>query len=159
MRVLIPILLSVCLPAWGGGARADVGAVELVTPTEAAQASKASVGPRTRSLLGSDTVNPMAPRILIDNPSPYQVVRSPTPIRIRFQAVAGSRILPETFQVLYGPFSLDVTSRILARFAASPDGINVEEATLPSGRHIFTVRIADDAHRVGSRRLEVRVAE
>ena len=78
-------------------------------------------------------------------------------IKISFRASAGARVRPETFRVKYGALGLDVTDRIVSRFPPNESGLNVADAELPTGNHVFVLSIADTLGRTGLRRLAVRV--
>lgn len=124
----------------------------LVTPAEAAQSATAQSPLVTRAL-----PDPLAPRIIIDVPTPGRSVQSPTSIRLRFEAASGATVIPTTLQVRYGALGLDITSRVLARYKPTSEGLAVDEAVIPNGRHVFTVSIEDNFGRLGRRRMEIAI--
>ncbi len=148
-----PILagaLSACLALLG--LHAHSAPPQLVTPEEM-QASNAAPPPFTaRAVPDRD-----APLIELLNPKLPTTVSSPTPIEVKFQPAASSQIKPESFKVLYGTFQIDITRRILNVAKVTDSGIQVQEASLPKGKHKLLMQIEDNAGRVGSRQVEFEV--
>jgi hypothetical protein len=59
--------------------------------------------------------------------------------------------------VLYGAFCLDITKRLLSVAKVSEQGVFVQEASLPKGRHKLTMVVEDSAGRKGNRTVEFDV--
>ena len=98
-----------------------------------------------------------APQIELLNPKLPSTVSSPTAIEVKFQPTASSQVKPETFKVLYGSFQIDITRRILNVAKVTDSGIQVQEASLPKGKHKLLMQIEDNAGRIGSRQVEFEV--
>jgi hypothetical protein len=100
---------------------------------------------------------PDAPTIELTAPKLSTPVSSPTSIELRFQPKAPSTVKPESFRVLYGAFGLDITKRLLSVAKVSEQGVFVQEASLPKGRHKLTMVVEDSAGRKGNRTVEFDV--
>lgn len=98
-----------------------------------------------------------SPVVEVINPKVSSTVSSPTPVDIKFQASPQSSIKPETFKVLYGSFQLDITKRILSVAQVTPQGVSVESAKLPTGKHKLTLTIEDSKGRTGTQVVEFEV--
>jgi hypothetical protein len=98
-----------------------------------------------------------APTIELTAPKLSTPVSSPTSIELRFQPKAPSTVKPESFRVLYGAFGLDITKRLLSVAKVSEQGVFVQEASLPKGRHKLTMVVEDSAGRKGNRTVEFDV--
>ena len=124
----------------------------LVTPEEvlASNASPLQIAPR------SSTVRD-APRIELITPKLQGTVGSPTLIDLKFQASPPSSIKPDSFKALYGTFQIDITKRLLNVAKVTEDGVRVDEAALPKGRHRIFLTIEDSLGRVGNQSIEFEV--
>lgn len=100
---------------------------------------------------------PRAPAIEVVEPDPRRPLRPPVSIRLNFRPGAGAAIEPASFRAYYGWFGLDITADLLRHATVSADGLVVERADIPSGRHKVTLVIADTLGRVGRRTLHVKV--
>ena len=109
------------------------------------------------ALIPRATTVPDAPRIEVVLPDTKGVITSPTKVQLHFRAVAPATPKPESFRALYGPFKLDITSRLLESARLSADGLTLENATLPSGSHRIFLEIQDSAGRTGAQILAVTV--
>lgn len=98
-----------------------------------------------------------APVIELTAPKLSTPVSSPTSIELRFQPKAPSTVKPESFRVLYGAFGLDITKRLLSVATVSEQGVFVQEASLPKGRHKLMMVVEDSAGRKGNRTVEFDV--
>ena len=110
----------------------------LVTEQEAA-ASRAAGGmiiPRLTAQAG-------APRIEVLVPDVTKPVGAPTSIEVKFVTTAPAEPRPESFRVLYGAFRIDVTQRLLGVANVTKEGIKVNGANLPSGRHQLALTLTD----------------
>jgi len=92
-----------------------------------------------------------APRIVLLQPDVTASVASPTRIQLRFEPQGEASIRPDTFKVRYGTLRLDITQRITAVSAVTPQGIDVSEAKLPKGAHRLYMEVQDSAGRTGER--------
>jgi hypothetical protein len=124
----------------------------LVTPEEMQQSNAADSGLRPRGVSVKD-----APLIDLVMPKLPGEVSSPTRIELRFIPTAPSTIKPETFRALYGTFGIDITSRIVGVTRVTAQGIEVQEANLPKGKHRIQLLLEDSEGRVGSRWMEFQV--
>ena len=98
-----------------------------------------------------------APLIELSAPKLSAPVSSPTPIELKFQPTAPSSVKPETFKVLYGAFEIEITKRILNVAKVSETGVNVQEASLPKGKHKLLMVVEDTSGRRGNKTIEIEV--
>jgi len=98
-----------------------------------------------------------APLIELSAPKLSAPVSSPTPIELKFQPTPPSSVKPETFRVLYGSFELDITKRLLNVAKVTESGVNVQEASLPKGKHKLLMVIEDTSGRRGNKTIEFEV--
>ena len=98
-----------------------------------------------------------APLIELSAPKLSTPVSSPTPIELKFQTTPPSSVKPETFKVLYGSFEIDITKRILNVAKVSATGVNVQEASLPKGKHKLLMVVEDTSGRRGNKTIEFEV--
>jgi hypothetical protein len=124
----------------------------LVTPEEMQTSNNAPVQIRPRSSPVKD-----APLIEVLTPKLPGSVSSPTPIDLKFQAIAPSNVKPESFKALYGTFQIDITKKLLSVAKVTEAGVQVQEAALPKGRHKILLVVEDSAGRAGSRMIEFEV--
>ncbi len=98
-----------------------------------------------------------APKIQVIAPNLAESLSSPTAIALSFAAISPAAIKTETFKVLYGAFQIDIAKRLLASAKVTPQGISVQEATLPSGSHRLHLWIDDSLGRKGYRLIEFQI--
>ena len=98
-----------------------------------------------------------APLIELSAPKLSAPVSSPTPIELKFQTTPPSTVKTETFKVLYGSFEIDITKRILNVAKVSETGVNVQEASLPKGKHKLLMVVEDTSGRRGNKTIEFEV--
>ena len=98
-----------------------------------------------------------APLIELSAPKLSAPVSSPTPIELKFQPTPPSSVKPETFKVLYGSFEIDITKRILNVAKVTEFGVNVQEASLPKGKHKLLMVVEDTSGRRGNKTIEFEV--
>ena len=98
-----------------------------------------------------------APLIELSAPKLSSAVSSPTPIELKFQSTPPSTVKPETFKVLYGSFEIDITKRILNVAKVTESGVNVQEASLPKGKHKLLMVVEDTSGRRGNKTIEFEV--
>ena len=98
-----------------------------------------------------------APLIELSAPKLSAPVSSPTPIELKFQPTPPSSVKPETFKVLYGSFEIDITKRILNVAKVTESGVNVQEASLPKGKHKLLMVVEDTSGRRGNKTIEFEV--
>jgi hypothetical protein len=112
----------------------------LMLVTEAEVKASMEVGglPIARSMS-----TPGAPRIELVSPDIKKAVTMPTKIEVKFSGNAPAEPKPETFKALYGAFKIDITQRLLGVAKVTKDGINVSDATLPSGKHQLVLLLTD----------------
>ena len=82
---------------------------------------------------------------------------SPTAIELKFQSTAPSTVRPDSFKVLYGSFEIDITKRILNVAKVSEQGLLVQEASLPKGKHKLLMVVEDSSGRKGNKAVEFEV--
>ena len=98
-----------------------------------------------------------APVIEVLTPKLPASISSPTHIDLKFQAVAPSKVKPESFKALYGTFQIDITKKLLSVAKVTETGVKVQEATLPKGMHKILLTIEDTSGRVGNHTIEFEV--
>ena len=98
-----------------------------------------------------------APLIELLAPKLSAPVSSPTPIELKFQPTPPSTVKPDTFKVLYGSFEIDITKRILNVAKVTESGVNVQEASLPKGKHKLLMVVEDTFGRRGNKTIEFEV--
>ena len=142
MKKLLALLLSgVSLTAFAG---------QLLVSVEEMNASNNAKPPFTaKSVAPKD-----APLIELSAPKLSSAVSSPTPIELKFQPTPPSSVKPETFKVLYGSFEIDITKRILNVAKVTESGVNVQEASLPKGKHKLLMVVEDTSGRRGNKTIE-----
>jgi hypothetical protein len=98
-----------------------------------------------------------APKIEVAAPNLTAPLTSPMPIQMNFAVTSPATIKPETFKVLYGAFQIDVTQRLLSAAKVTAQGMSVQEASLPSGKHKLHLSVEDSAGRKGYRLVEFQI--
>ena len=76
---------------------------------------------------------------------------------MNFAVTSPATIKPETFKVLYGAFQIDVTQRLLSAAKVTAQGMSVQEASLPSGKHKLHLSVEDSMGRKGYRLVEFQI--
>ena len=110
----------------------------LVTEAEAKASIEAGGLPTPRS-----SPQPGAPRIELLSPDIKKPVNVPTKIEVKFSGNPPAEPKPETFKALYGAFKIDITQRLLGVAKVTKDGIQVTDASLPSGKHQLLLSLTD----------------
>lgn len=101
-----------------------------------------------------------APRIDILSPN-AQVgpLVAPFEIRVKFAAEDGAQIIVESFKVLYGMLSVDITARVMKYGEFKDNVLRIEKANIPAGRHRLTLKIKDSEQREAQSELTLVVQE
>ena len=146
MKRLLPILLAACIGS------ATAAPAFLVTEQEMVESNAAPPQATPKSVPAKD-----APRIEVASPNLSGPLASPTPIQLNFEAAAPAAVKPETFRVLYGAFGIDITQRLLGAAKLNAQGISVQEASLPSGKHKLQLSVEDSLGRKGVRVVEFQI--
>ena len=141
------IILLVC------GLSASVFAGHLLVSVDEMNASNNAKPPFTAKAVAAKD----APLIELSAPKLSAPVSSPTPIELKFQPTPPSSVKPETFKVLYGSFEIDITKRILNVAKVTEPGVNVQEASLPKGKHKLLMVVEDTSGRRGNKTIEFEV--
>ena len=110
----------------------------LVSEAEARASMEAGELPTSRSIPA-----PGAPRIELLAPDIKSPIAVPTRIEVKFSGSAPAEPKPETFKALYGSFRIDITQRLLGVTKVTKEGISVNDAALPSGRHQLVLILTD----------------
>lgn len=98
-----------------------------------------------------------APLIELSAPKLSAPVSSPTTIELKFQSTLPSLVKPDSFKVLYGSFEIDITKRILNVAKVTESGVNVQEVSLPKGKHKLLMVVEDTSGRRGNKTIEFEV--
>jgi len=131
----------------------DARAFVLITAEEARQYNQESsslIAPAsspTNALPAIDVINPQ----IMSGPVP-----SPVSIELSFRTDDAVVDLA-SFKALYGSFKLNITHRIMERASATPGGLRIENAEIPSGTHRLFLSIADSKGRRSDRELRIQV--
>jgi len=110
----------------------------LVTEAEAKASIEAGGLPTPRS-----SPQPGAPRIELLSPDVKKPISVPTRIEVKFSGNPPAEPKPETFKALYGAFKIDITQRLLGVAKVTKEGIQVSDASLPSGKHQLLLLLTD----------------
>ena len=110
----------------------------LVTEAEAKASIEAGGLPTPRS-----SPQPGAPRIELLSPDVKKPISVPTKIEVKFSGNPPAEPKPETFKALYGAFKIDITQRLLGVAKVTKEGIQVSDASLPSGKHQLLLSLTD----------------
>ncbi|NDD11232.1 MAG: hypothetical protein EB072_00965 [Betaproteobacteria bacterium] len=84
-----------------------------------------------------------APRIELLTPDVKKPVNVPTKIEVKFSGNPPGEPKPESFKALYGAFKIDITQRLLGVAKVTKEGIQVTDASLPSGKHQLLLSLTD----------------
>ena len=114
----------------------------LVTEAEAKASIEAGGLPTPRS-----SPQPGAPRIELLSPDVKKPISVPTKIEVKFSGNPPAEPKPETFKALYGAFKIDITQRLLGVAKVTKEGIQVSDASLPSGKHQLLLSLTDSLGR------------
>jgi hypothetical protein len=114
----------------------------LVTQAEAKASIEAGGLPTPRS-----SPQPGAPRIELLSPDVKKPISVPTKIEVKFSGNPPAEPKPETFKALYGAFKIDITQRLLGVAKVTKEGIQVTDASLPSGKHQLLLSLTDSLGR------------
>ena len=158
--LLVPIARRRLL-AWcaGGAVAAILGmperafAFDLITPAEAAL--PAGTVP-SLDLRGSPTRRPTV--TVVSPPPGAGLVHSPLDLKLQFRAFGGTQIDPGSVVITYlkDP-AIDVTQRLMPYISAV--GIDVPQADVPPGKHVFWLELKDKDGRIGGGQFSFQVAE
>ena len=110
----------------------------LVSEAEARASMEAGELPTSRSIPA-----PGSPRIELLAPDIKSPIAVPTRIEVKFSGSAPAEPKPETFKALYGSFRIDITQRLLGVTKVTKEGISVNDAALPSGKHQLVLILTD----------------
>ena len=145
------LTLSLC-SLFGLISQSAAAPLELITPGEMQASLAAPVGLMPKSVPVKD-----APKIQIMKANLPGTISSPTPIVVKFDAVAPGNVKPESFKVLYGNFSIDITKRLLSAAPVTIEGLQLQEVALPRGKHKLNLSIEDTLGRKASQQVELDV--
>lgn len=121
----------------------------LISDAEFAESQAAPLMFSTKAIPEKD-----APRVEIMMPTVSARLKSPIQVQAAFVTTAPATVRPETFKALYGAFQIDITQRLLNVAKISPQGVNVQEAKLPSGHHKLQLLLEDSMGRQGRQTIE-----
>ena len=132
MKVMLPILVATF------SLNLYAQPLMLVTEAEAKASIEAGGLPTPRS-----SPQPGAPRIELLSPDVKKPISVPTKIEVKFSGNPPAEPKPETFKALYGAFKIDITQRLLGVAKVTKEGIQVTDASLPSGKHQLLLLLTD----------------
>ena len=136
MKVMLPILVATF------SLNLYAQPLMLVTEAEAKASIEAGGLPTPRS-----SPQPGAPRIELLSPDVKKPISVPTKIEVKFSGNPPAEPKPETFKALYGAFKIDITQRLLGVAKVTKEGIQVTDASLPSGKHQLLLSLTDSLGR------------
>jgi len=131
----------------------DLRAFVLITAEEARQHNQESgvlIAPASSPANALPAIEVINPQIMA-GPVP-----SPVSIELSFRTDDAVVDLA-SFKALYGSFRLNITDRIMERASATPGGLRIENAEIPSGTHRLFLSIADSKGRRSDRELRIQV--
>jgi hypothetical protein len=121
---------------------ADVRAEVLVTGAEAKLPPSTEIGMAMRGLTRGPGIEQLSP-------SPGKAVTSPVSFRIKFDPRNRVEIDPATVKLIYLKATpVDLTGRIKTHLTA--EGIDMEGAELPPGKHAMRIDLKDKQGRIGT---------
>jgi hypothetical protein len=144
----------------------NILALAIAVTTTAAFATPLMLVSNEEMLASNSAPTPVVAKVVADKDAPVihllapklpGSVSSPTPIELKFQATPPGKVKPETFKVLYGNLQIDITRRILSVTKVTESGVQVQEASLPKGKHKLMMLIEDSEGRVGNRLVSFEV--
>jgi hypothetical protein len=141
---VLPLLLAACVLLMPG----EMRATELITKGEAKlPPPKGAVAMNRRGIF-------RAPKVELI--SPVEEVRSPLPLRLKFQSFGGAKIDPESAKMMFlRKENVDLTPRVKA--FVQPTGIDMPDAETPPGEFAIRVDVRDSAGRVGTTSFVLKV--
>jgi hypothetical protein len=83
-------------------------------------------------------------------------VPSPVTIEVTFRADDATIDL-NSFQIFYGGLRLNITSRVLEHVTLTDQGLTIQNAQIPSGRHRLFLEVSDSKGRKAQRELRLQV--
>jgi hypothetical protein len=123
-------LLGVLLPA------VQAGAMELITPSEAALPAEQITRIHERGITRGPTL------VVVSPPPTAGMMKSPVALKIKYEAHGGAKIDVDSVLLTYMRTpEIDLTQRIKTFIAT--DGINVQDAEVPPGTHTIRVVVSD----------------
>ncbi len=137
------------LLGWAGSVDAVASPVVLLTEEEGA-AGNPPPGP----IDAGNSLN-TGPSIEVIKPEQNAVLRSPIPIVVRFVPNGRDVNLSSLKVEVLKLWTIDITNRVLPY--TTREGINVENATLPSGEHKLRVTIGDVEGAVSRKVFQVKI--
>lgn len=157
MAILAAAGLALVLAA--GPAAAQQGKIpfELFSAAEAQKEQKAAAEHVEPPRMRSSTPPRPGPAIKVLAPSVTSAVAAPLRIELAFEPLAGARIVPGSFRVLYGVLKIDLTERLRRHATVTESGVVVEQAMVPDGVHRLFIQVADDKGNQAEHELRVRV--
>lgn len=101
------------------------------------------------------------PKIRVLQPEGGSNLTSPLTIDIRFKAPKEQSIVMSSLQIDYwmGVFWKDITQRVLSVASVGADSLRADGATLPAGRHLIRVQVADTSGQFAEREFRFTVTE
>jgi len=126
-------------------------AIQLVTEEEAALPNEPILEWR-----GSPT---RRPEVILVSPAPNAgLVRSPVILKIKFKPYGGAAIDRDSILITYKKIpNIDLTQRLFSFI--NSDGIDIVDASIPPGTHLFRAELKDSAGRIGRAEFTIRVGK
>lgn len=87
--------------------------------------------------------DPNDPLITLLHPQSLENIESPFKLEITFSAAPKSKIVEESFKLVYGLSDVDVTKRIVESTNIEADKLTINNLVLPAGTHRFKAIIED----------------
>lgn len=126
--------------------------IVLITAAEAALPAWRDNEPSMRGITRGPKVSMISP------PSEDVAMPSPLHLRLRFETYGGAKIDTNSVRVLYLKTpAVDLTSRVKPFWRNSE--INVEQAEIPTGRHVLRVDIKDSEGRASTAMFTLNVTK
>jgi hypothetical protein len=137
LRLLLSTMLLIV------GASGQAAPIELLTPKQARQPG------RTKTpAISAKAPDPGAPVIVFDKPSPGASVAAPFPVKVRFITSGGAKIAMDTVKVdVLKVVPISILSKVKP-YLTTP-GINLPEASIPSGKYDVRILVSDAKGRQG----------
>ncbi len=100
------------------------------------------------------------PRLRIAVPSSSSFpMPSPLRLKIQFEPEPGSKVVPDSFRLYYGLLRIDLTERVRKVALVTPEGVEIQNASLPPGTHRFIAQVSDDRGAIAQQAFQFQISK
>jgi hypothetical protein len=98
------------------------------------------------------------PRIRVLSPKNEDPIKSPVPLKVRFDTFGGAKVDPDSIKMTYLKNPLvDLTKRVKPFVEEDGIGIEMKSARVPPGDHLIRIDVTDSDGRTGSSAFLLKV--